>query len=98
MSVNKEEFLNQHIDNIQGQIWLLEIDKMIIEGGVKQATNKEMIDSFMLLLNGDAKKPGLINQIKGLEQRIQFIRKVIHGTTSVDNPAPADQPTHTIRE
>jgi len=81
---NKEEFLNQHIDDLQKQIWLLEISRDILAEPIRRTNDRKQQDEMIKLQNQ------FINQIKGNEQRIQFIRKVIHGPAQIPEEPPKE--------
>lgn len=80
--LDKEKFLNEHMDELQKQIWLLEIDLAILEDMVPKINKKEDIDKVIQQQNA------IRNQINGMTNRKAFIMKVINGTIKVDNTTP----------
>ena len=81
--LDKEKFLSEHMDELQKQIWLLELDLVILEDIVSKLNKKEDIDKVIQQQNA------IRNQIKGMTNRKAFIMKVINGT-SVDNTKKKD--------
>jgi len=83
--MDREKFLNQHMDDLQKQIWLLEIDQAIIGDMIPKLNKKEDIDKAI------QKQNGIRNQILGITNRKNFIIKMINGTASVDDPKKKDK-------
>jgi hypothetical protein len=76
--LDREKFLNLHMDELQKQIWLLELDLAIIENAVLHINKKEDIDKAIQQQNG------IRNQIMGMTNRKSFIMKVINGTIKLE--------------
>lgn len=77
--LNKEKFLQDHIDALQKDIWLLEIDKAIIISMIPKIKDKQQLDNAIQSQNIVSIK------IKGLNERKGFIMKVINGTIKLEN-------------
>jgi len=90
MKQTKEEFLNLYIEDLQKQIWILEISRDILTPLINRTNKKEEIDEIIKMQTQFA------NQIKGNEQRINFIMKVLNGTINLDDPKAEDKGPTTV--
>lgn len=71
----REKFLSDHLDELDRQIWLGEIDVAIIGGMIANLNNKKDIADATDLQNKT------MNQLQGVRNRKAFIIKVLNGTT-----------------
>ncbi len=90
--IEKEKFLNEHMDEIQKNIWLLEVDEIITARALKENSDPEEEQRLRDQSNQ------IWQKINGMEYRKRIIMKVINGTIKVDDTKTEDKPTHTVSE
>jgi len=83
--MTKEEFLQAHLEDLQKQIWLLEISRDLAKEAVAQTNDKKELGQIIEVFNN------LEMQLQGLEKRKQFVWRILHDNTQVDDSKKEDQ-------